>query len=117
MQSLGAAQLWNLNLRSVRCDTFTCDAPAAHACGVPLPAGSEPNWPLAAEATGLRRLRASVPPETTDAWTANSTLALQAQHANVREFLQAQRDRWRQIAARFTRQIESLQAEVHALQA
>ena len=36
---------------------------------------------------------------------------------SVREFLQNQRDRWRQIAARFTRQIESLQAEVQALQA
>ena len=35
----------------------------------------------------------------------------------MREFLQAQRERWRQIAARFTRQIETLQAEVHALQA
>ena len=57
------------------------------------------------------------PPEATDAWTAHFARALQAQHARVREFLQAQRDRWRQIAAHFTRQIETLQAEVHALQA
>ena len=42
---------------------------------------------------------------------------LQVQHTRVREFLQAQRDRWRQIAARFTGQIETLQAEVRALQA
>ena len=55
--------------------------------------------------------------EPSDAWTANFAGILQAQHARVREFLQAQRDRWRQIAARFTRQIESLQAEVDALQA
>ena len=58
-----------------------------------------------------------VPPESTDAWTDHFALALQAQHARVREFIQVQRDRWRQIAARFTRQIETLQAEVHALQA
>ena len=59
----------------------------------------------------------SAPLGPADAWTANFARALQAQHARVREFLQAQRDRWRQIAAHFTRQIETLQAEVHALQA
>ena len=58
-----------------------------------------------------------MPSEPADAWTAHFARALQAQHARVREFLQAQRDRWRQIAAHFTRQIETLQAEVHALQA
>jgi len=56
-------------------------------------------------------------PASTDAWTDHFALALQAQHARVREFLQVQRDRWRQIAAQFTRQIETLQAEIHALQA
>ena len=60
---------------------------------------------------------AGAPPEATDAWTAHFARALQAQHARVREFLQAQRDRWRQVAAHFTRQVETLQAEVLALQA
>ena len=56
------------------------------------------------------------PPGPADAWTADFVLTLQAQHARVREFLQIQRDRWRQIAAHFTRQIETLQAEVRVLQ-
>ena len=47
----------------------------------------------------------------------NSPVPWPSQHARVREFLQAQRDRWRQIAAHFTRQIETLQAEVHTLRA
>ena len=59
----------------------------------------------------------SASPELADAWTAHFARTLQAQHARVREFLQTQRDRWQQMAANFTRQIETLQAEVHALQA
>ena len=60
---------------------------------------------------------AGTPPEATDAWTDYFARTLQAQHARVREFLQARRDRWRQIAAHLTRQIETLQAEIHTLQA
>ena len=59
----------------------------------------------------------SPPAEPPDGWTADFARTLQAQHARVREFLQAQRDRWRQMAGQFTRQIETLQAEVQALQA
>ncbi|MGO9109619.1 MAG: hypothetical protein ACLP9L_10320 [Thermoguttaceae bacterium] len=71
---------------------------------------------------GAEARQSALPPsstcsEPTDAWTAHFSGVLQAQHARVREFLQAQRDRWRQIAARFNRQIETLQAEVDALQA
>ena len=96
-------------------DTFTGDASVAGALGVPLPVSSE--QPPAAADQQAATSAPSMPSETTDVWTANFARALQAQHARVREFLQAQRDRWRQIAARFTRQIETLQAEVHALQA
>jgi len=93
-------------------DTIVSDVPVAHALGAPLPASCEPP-----AATAVPGAEAGTPGETTDAWTANFTRTLQDQHARVREFLQAQRDHWRQIAARFTRQIETLQAEVHALQA
>ncbi len=81
---------------------------------MPLPVSSELP-PVAAQtaATGPSCEPSTAP----DAWTAQFALTLQAQHARVREFLQTQRDRWRQIAAHFTRQIETLQAEVHALQA
>ena len=89
-----------------------------------MPFRQTPGDALACEQRAAARPRrpaalstASTPPEPTDGWTAHFARALQAQHARVREFLQAQRDRWRQIAAHFTRQIETLQAEVHALQA
>ena len=96
-------------------DTFNCDAFLADVTGAPLPASADLPPPAAAQPAALPA--PGTPPEPTDAWTAHFARALQVQHARVREFLQAQRDRWRQIAAHFTRQIESLQAEVHALQA
>jgi hypothetical protein len=113
-------------------ETFTCAAFPADAWGMPLPASSDQPPPAAPSAARCApggpsddhdhdhgymlpdMLPDMVP---ADAWTAQFALALQAQHARVRKFLQAQRERWRQIAARFTRQIETLQAEVHALQA
>lgn len=95
-------------------DTYTSDAFLADALGTFLPV-SEP-LPAAAAAANQQAAPGS-PLEPTDTWTEHFALALQAQHARVREFLQVQRDRWRQIAAHFTRQIETLQAEVHALQA
>ena len=82
---------------------------------MPLPVSSE--QPAGVVVQQAATPTASTCREPTDAWTAHFARALQAQHARVREFLQAQRDRWRQIAAHFTRQIETLQAEVHALQA
>ena len=96
-------------------EMFACDAPVADAAGAPLPVGSE--QPPAAAAQEAAPSTPGMPPETTDVWTANFARALQEQHARVREFLQAQRERWRRIAAHFTRRIETLQAEVHALQA
>jgi hypothetical protein len=94
-------------------DTFARDALPADAAGTPLPVSSR--QPADAQQAALST--AGTPSEPNDAWTAHFARALQAQHARVREFLQAQRDRWQQIASHFTRQIESLQAEVHALQA
>ena len=92
-------------------DTFTCDAFLADAWGTLLPvSGEQPALPQAVPST------AGVPAEASDAWTAHFAAVLQAQHARVREFLQVQRERWRQIAGQFTCQIEALQAEVHALQ-
>ena len=88
----------------------------------PTPRSADPStrcsdWPTACPPMPGAPRRPAAVRSATDAWTAHFARALQAQHARVREFLQAQRDRWRQIAAHFTRQIETLQAEVHALQA
>jgi len=96
-------------------DTCTSDVFLTDALGMFLPVGSAS--PPAASAQQAAISPPSAPPEPTDAWTAHFALTLQAQHARVREFLQVQRDRWQQIAAQFTHQIETLQAEVHALQA
>ena len=96
-------------------DTFNCAAFPADAWATPLPVSSEPA--AACRADSATALAASAPPHRPTPGPPHFARALQAQHARVREFLQAQRDRWRQIAAHFTRQIETLQAEVHALQA
>jgi hypothetical protein len=96
-------------------DTFTGDALLADVVGTPLPVSSVQPPRVGDQQAALSAPGA--PPAPADAWSDHFARALQAQHARVREFLQAQRDRWRQIAARFTRQIETLQAEVHALQA
>jgi len=96
-------------------DKFTCDALPADALGAPLPVSNE--QPPTAVVQPATPSTPGTAPELTDAWTANFARTLQAQHCRVREFLQAQRDRWRQITSHFTRQIETLQAEVHALQA
>jgi len=96
-------------------DTFQCDAFVVDALGTPLPAKNQPPPPAARQHN--TQCDPDTPAAASDEWTAHFARALQAQHTRVREFLQAQRDRWRQIAARFTRQIETLQAEVHALQA
>jgi hypothetical protein len=96
-------------------DPFSCDAVTADAVGAPLPVNSE--QPIGDPAQRAAPTHPDARPEPTDPWTSNFTRTLQAQHARVREFLQAQRDRWRQITSHFTRQIETLQAEVDALQA
>ncbi len=96
-------------------DASACGAFPADACAGPLHASSEQLPAAAAQEAALSP--ANAPPEPTDPWTAHFAGALQVQHARVRGFLQDQRDRWRQIAAHFTRQIESLQAEVDGLQA
>jgi hypothetical protein len=96
--------------------TFSCDAFLADASGTLFPPVNA-DEPLAGAAEQALAAEPQLPAEATDAWTADFARALQAQHARVREFLQVQRDRWRQIAAHFIRQIETLQAEVHALQA
>ncbi len=96
-------------------DTFMCDAFPADARGTPAPVNSLPPPDAADRQAALSTT--SPPAEPPDGWTADFARTLQAQHARVREFLQAQRDRWRQMAGQFTRQIETLQAEVQALQA
>jgi hypothetical protein len=93
-------------------DTSNCDAFLADAFGAPLPLPNGPPDPFSTAVTV-----SGLPAEPTDAWTAHFARALQAQHTRVREFLQAQRDRWRQAEAHFTRHIETLQGEVHALEA
>ena len=92
-------------------DTFTCDAFLADARGTALPLYDDS---MPADATSAV---SSVPAESPGVWTDQFARALQVQHTRVREFLQTQRDRWRQLAANFTRQIESLQAEIQALHA
>jgi hypothetical protein len=92
-------------------DTFNCDAFLADA-GTALPIA--PGLPAPPDAEAGASLAGNS--EATDAWTAQFARALQAQHARVREFLQTQRDRWRQVAAHFTRQIETLQAHVQSLE-
>ena len=96
-------------------DTLTCEAILADALGTPFPVSNELPLPAATPPAALAA--PGTPAETTDAWTAQFARALQIQHARVREFLQSQRDRWRQIAAHLARQIDTLQAEIHALQA
>jgi hypothetical protein len=96
-------------------DTFTGDAFSADAPGMPLPVGGQ--QPPVADAQQDALSTPGAATEATDAWTARFACALQAQHARVREFLQAQRDRWRKISAHFTGRIETLEAEVRALQA
>jgi hypothetical protein len=59
----------------------------------------------------------TAPPRASDEWTEGFARSLQTQHARIREFLQSRNERWRQMAARFTRQIEKLQAEVETLTA
>ncbi len=96
-------------------DTLSYDAFPTGAVEMPLPVDFEP--PNDAVVQQVAMPTAIPCCEPIDDWTTQFAGALQAQHARVREFLQVQRDRWRQIANRFTRQIETLQAEVHALQA
>jgi hypothetical protein len=89
-------------------DTFNCDAFLADASGLPLPgAAIPPAAPAGSIAPGE---------QAADPWTAQFTQALQAQHTRVREFLETQRERWREVAAHFTREIETLQVQVQELQ-
>ena len=94
-------------------DTFTCNALLADPWTGPLPAGGEVPSPAAGQAAPPR----GASPEPADAWSDGFTRTLQSQHVRVREFLFQQRDRWRRATAHFTRQAETLQAEVRALQA
>jgi hypothetical protein len=87
----------------------------AKAAGTSLPVPGDCAPDPAAQALALSPSGAAA--DMADAWNSRFAGALQAQHARVRGFLQAQRDRWRQTADRFSRQIENLQAQVDALQA
>jgi hypothetical protein len=102
-------------------DTCLGDAFPAAAQGAPLPqdffqAPYGSDQPLTEDRPSQVATPAA-PIEGTDLWATTFTQTLQLQHARVREFLQGQRDRWQKIAAHFTRQIETLEAEVHAAQA
>ena len=104
-------QPWNLNLRS---------SPSIRSPAMPFrqtPGGCP--CPRAASSRPPPRAAAPLKQEHADRTVSGPPIGprLAARHARVREFLQARRDRWRQIAAHFTRQIETLQAEGRALPA
>jgi hypothetical protein len=85
-------------------DTLTSDALLAEALSVPLP-------PVGAVPASDEKSSQG------DQWGETFALALKAQHTKIREFLDSRRERWQQIAIRFTEQIARLQTEIGALQA
>jgi len=92
-------------------DTSLADALGGDAARVTLPSANV--QPIAPRP----KREDSLPLPTDEGWTENFVRTLQAQHARIREFLQLQSDRWRQVAADLARQIEKLQDEVDALTA